>query len=213
MVKLPVAVTLALGILSAAGCIGATAQLMYLIHGRKVAAEYTGLEGKRVAVVCVSRSGSFGPAVEADMLAKGVSTVLKREVKKIDVVPFEEVADWKDQNVWDEVDYRNVGRGVNADMIVAIDLEKFGLHEGVNMFKGKATITVSVLDMKQRGATVFRKEPKDFAFPEHGARHSSETDEASFRRVFIGILAQDIAKRFYTYDMIDNVAMDATFMR
>jgi len=42
------------------GC-GAMAQLMYVLKGHNVPAEFQGLEGKKIAVVCVSDASAYGP--------------------------------------------------------------------------------------------------------------------------------------------------------
>ena len=43
------------------GCMGGLAQLLYVIKGHKIPAEFNGLEGKRVAVVCISDASAYGP--------------------------------------------------------------------------------------------------------------------------------------------------------
>ena len=52
------------------GCVGATAQLLYMFQGVVVDAEFKGLKNKRVAVVCVSASPTFGRDTTSEMLAR-----------------------------------------------------------------------------------------------------------------------------------------------
>jgi hypothetical protein len=200
-------------VLPAGGCVGMTAQLLYLIRGNKVEADFNGLVGKRVAVVCVSSTSSFGPGTESVMVAQTVGNILRQKVKKIEVVRNDEVANWIDNNNWDQIDFRTVGRGVNADMVVAIELEGVRLTEGPTLYRGRAAVTLTAYDMKEGGKIAYRREPFDFAFPVNGARHSTEISEASFRRQFVHTLAEQIAKRFYAYEAIEDVAMDSTFIR
>ena len=54
---------------SSLGCIGAAAQFVYLIKGAKIDAEFDGLKGKRVAVVCISSNSAYGPDSETSILA------------------------------------------------------------------------------------------------------------------------------------------------
>lgn len=188
------------------GCVGFASTLMYWVQGNKIDAKCTALEGKRVAVVCVSGPGA-GPREESEALARGVALLLKQNVKKIDVVRPEEVADWRDQNNWDQVDCKSVGRGVKADMVLAIDLETFSIHDDKTLLRGRAKIRSVVYDMQDKGSRVFGDGGKEFIFPENGAQHVVE-NEMNFKRIYLSMLAQDIAKNFYAYDRIDDIAKE-----
>ena len=62
-----------------------------------------------------------------------------------------EVADWLDSHGDDLTDYRDVGRGVKADMVVGIDLLSFNLHEGQTLLKGRAKVGVKVYAHDEEG--------------------------------------------------------------
>lgn len=202
------ALSLALLTLPALGCIGALAQGLYLFQGEKVPAEFEGLPGKRVAVVCLSNTAAAGPGSEADVVARLVSNLLATHVKEIDLVHQDEVYDWMDNHNWDQTDYRPVGRGVKADMIVAIEISGFRLYEGSTLYKGRANVTVSVLDMSKNGQVVFRREMPDFAYPTNAGHHTADITEARFRRMFLDEIATQVARRFYAYDLIETFAAD-----
>lgn len=194
---------------SNAGCIGMAAQLLYVIKGDKVDAEFTGLEGKKVAVVCLSNTTGFDPGSAASTLAQYVELNLRKNVKKISLVRHQEVANWVDNNDWDRLDYRDIGRGVRADMVVAIDIDNFRLHEDATLYKGRTNWTVTVYDMSKSGEAVFRRSERNFQFPVNGGQHVSETTEENFQRKFLLILAEDIAKHFYAYEFKEDFARDA----
>lgn len=193
---------------AATGCKLTLMQLGLLSGGGVVPPEYTGLEGKRVAVICVSGNSSYGIGIESELLARGVASVLKEHVKEIELIRHDEVADWIDQNGWDEVDYRDVGRGVKADKIVAIDLENFRLHEGQTLYSGRANVAVRVLDMTKDGDEVFRRNLPEIKFPANGAYHATETTEAAFRKAFLQTIAEQVGHYFYEYDMAENYGRD-----
>jgi hypothetical protein len=203
------AISFALLTLPAMGCIGALAQGLYLFHGEKVPAQFEGLEGKRVAVVCLSNTAAAGPGSEADVVARLVSNLLEREVEEIDMVHQDEVYDWMDNNNWDQTDYRPVGRGVKADMVVAVEISGFRLYEGSTLYKGRASVTVSVLDMAKDGQVVFRREMPDFTFPSNAGHHTADTTEARFRRMFLHQIATRVARHFYEFDLVETFATDA----
>ena len=132
------------------------------------------------------------------------------EQVRIELVRADEIADWVDRNQWNEIDYIQVGKGVHADLVIALDVESFRLREGATLFKGKASVHTTVFDIGNGGAVVFESSTFEFAYPENGARHSTETNESSFRRLFIRSLARHLAKDFFAYDRQEDFAYDAT---
>ena len=134
------------------------------------------------------------------------------EVPGIQVVRQNEIADWIDSHNADLTDYRDVGRGVKADMIVGIDLVSFNLHEGQTLLKGRARVGVKVYDMGKGGEVVYDDPVKEISWPENGARHVTE-NEANFRAIFIRTLSQKIAHDFYDYELITDFAVDADSVR
>jgi hypothetical protein len=203
-------VAVVLTTLTSTGCIGFTSQLIYWFKGgHKIDAEFPGLEEKKVAIICVANTSSYEPNSVPRMLERAVTLVLESQGEAIEVIHQDEVADWIDNNDWDQLDYREIGRGVEADMVLAIELEGFRLHEGMTLYKGRADVTITVFDMSEKGKVVFRKNIPDFAFPRTGARHSTEMSEARFRQLFVGVMAQEVAKYFYDYRIEDDFGGDA----
>lgn len=190
------------------GC-GPVATIAWLIHGPEmIPAEFAGLKGKRVAVVCLDGSSLGGPGVEADAIAKAVSMTLGKHVHEVTMVRQNEVADWLDSHGDDVTDFRDVGRGVKADMVVGIDLISFNLHEGQTLLRGKAKVGVKVYDMTKAGELVYESSPKEIAWPENGARHVTE-NEANFRTNFILTLAERVSSDFYEVEVGQNIGSDA----
>jgi hypothetical protein len=191
-----------------AGC-GPIATVAWLIHGPEmIPAEFEGLKGKRVAIVCLDANSLSGPGGEADTVAKAVAVNLQKNVQDIKVVRQTEVADWLDSHGDDITDFRDVGRGVKADMVVGIDLMAFSLHEGQTLLKGTSRVGVKVYDMQKGGELVYEKSPAKIAWPENGARHVTENED-QFRTVFIGMLAERIARDFYPFELAKDFGTDA----
>jgi len=192
------------------GCIGMLAQIGYMIYGEKRSAEYEGLEGKKVAVICVSNSSSYSSAAAAEQVSQLVGGLLKSKIEKMQLIPHDEVAEWIDNNDWSEVDYREIGRGVKADMLVAIDLHSFTFRNPT-IYRGKADVTIRTIDMKAEGAPqVYRKRIPEFAYPVNGGVHTADATEEEFQIAFVRQLSWDIAKRFYDYDVLTEFAQDPT---
>jgi hypothetical protein len=194
------------------GCVGVTAHLLYFWKGQKVPAAFSELEGKRVAVVCVSDSPGYGPNAAPAMLAQEVEQILGRQVKDVELVHQDDVADWIDRNDWNEIDYRDIGRGVGADMVVAIDLDSLRLHEGPTLYRGRANVKTSVYDMSAGGKIAYAKAPHEFVFPQHTPVPATDMSESQFRKMFADVLAKHVAKHFYDYELKDDFGPDAAFI-
>jgi hypothetical protein len=196
---------------TAPGC-GAIATVAYWINGpTKVTAKFAGLEKKRVAVVCLDANSLGGPGGEADAIAKTTSIALGYHVPHVTMVRPAEIADWIDSRSEDLTDYRDVGRGVKADMVVGIDLDSFSIHDGQTLLKGRAKVGVKVYDMAKGGEVVYEVPVKEISWPENGSRSVTE-NEANFRTIFIHTLAQKIARDFYDYELLEDIAADAAHL-
>lgn len=198
----------ATGLAASSGC-NIVATAMYVITGNVQTAECKLLDGKRVAVVCrpVTSLQYRNSGVARD-LAKNVGVLLQGKGRKIEIIPPREIAQWADENNWEE--YVEIGRAVNADCVVGIDLEEFGLYQGQTLYQGKANYTISVYDVKKGGEPVYEKSPPQTLFPPTGGIAASEKPEAQFRRQFLVMLAEQIARHFYDHDPTSDFASDST---
>ena len=197
---------------SSTGCVGGVvANLIHAAKGNKVPAEFGGLVEKRVAVVCVSQSESFGTSPIAPQVAEKVGKLLATNVEDIQLVEQQEIADWFDRNDWDGVDYVAIGRSVKADAVVAIDIDSFSLSDGATMYKGRADVGLTVYDIAS-GEDVFSNRPPEIQYPKNAVFHTADMSKREFRRRFLNILSQRIARTFYPYDFQENFAQDTTLI-
>ena len=190
------------------GCIGWTSVLIHAWKGHLVDAAFDGLEDHRVAVVCVSESTGYGPSSVADGLARAVEKHLRENVSDISVVTRTNIDDWMDHNDWNGVDVLEIGEGVDAEQVVAVQLNSFRLHEGQTMYKGRAEVSIAVYDITRGGEEVFSTIPKELVYPTNGAYGATDTTDARFRRMFVRYLAYQISKHFYAYDITEDFASD-----
>ncbi len=193
------------------GCVGAMAQLLYVIKGHKVKAEYSGLEEKTVAVVCVTDSTAYGPDTLSTTINKAISLQLKQNVKKCTVVSPAKVNEWIDNNGWNQSNFIEIGRGVGADMVVAIDMGSYTIKEGQTLYKGRTNLTVTVYDISKGGQIAYVHGPMEYSFPKNG-RPAIQTSERQFEAVYLAKLTDYVARLFYDADALDQVAEEASLM-
>lgn len=196
-------------LVTAAGC-NLVATAMYVISGQNVAADYSGLKGKKVAVVCrpVISLQYKNTTVSRD-LAKQIGQLLKEHVVKITVKDQREIDQWTDEHEWEE--YVEIGKAVDADMVLGIDLEEFELYQGQTLYQGKANLTFSVYEVSKGKDPVYgEKHLPQTLYPPNTAIPAGDMPEAQFRRKFVGVLAEQIARYFYDHDSTVDFASDST---
>ncbi len=138
----------------ASGC-SVLATAMYIIEGTNTKADFNQLKGKRVAVICRPvTSLHFRDSSASRDLAKQVGILLQQHVSKIELIDQRDVFEWADENSWDE--YYEIGKALDADMVVGLDLEEFDLYEGQTLYKGKANVKIQVYRPGQGHAAGFR---------------------------------------------------------
>lgn len=206
-VRTCLAATLLLTLVAAAGCQATLATAIWLIKGPNVPAEFDQLEGKKVAVVCRSLDFSnFHFPNAPKELSRQVSSLLATNVPKIQIVEQRKVDEWMDNNMWE--DYLEVGRALDADVVLGIDLEQFSIYESQTLFRGKANVTMKLYDCETGNLLVDRAMPQT-VYPPNAAKTTYDVQEAAFLREFLANVADQIGRHFYPHDPRANFAADA----
>ena len=179
----------------------------YLVQPADMPAEFSGMKGKHVAVVCRPIVElEFSDAGSARELASLINAQLEKNVRKVSIIGQQEVARWLDEHAWD--DYPTLGKALDADYVVGIDLERFRLHEGSTLYRGRATATVRVYDVA-KGDMAFEKRIDDFAFPANSAIPATDRSEPEFRAMFLQMLSQKISRLFHAYESRETFAEES----
>lgn len=200
-----IAVLSMLGVM--AGCTTAIFTGAYLLGYGDTQAEFKELKEKRVVVIC-------RPLVElrySDMnasrvIARDVGKLLRKNVKKIEIVDPQKVDEWLDSHVTE--DYAEIGRALKADMVVAVDLLDFGIYLDQTLYQGKTNYDLKVIDCKT-GNVAFRKPSNQSLWPPNTGVPTSDKPEQQFRQQYIGVLADEIARHFYAFDHRNYFSVDA----
>lgn len=198
----------ALTLLAHNGCI----LVPVLYRGRMAPAACKNLQGKTVAVVCTSTSSDFGPSPDAELVARRVSSLLARNVKDIKVVAYQRVSAWMDEHDSEYVDYAEVGRDLNADLVVGIDIESLRLQDGSTLYQGNAVYRMEVVDVNE-DRIVYETFTPPVIYPPMRGVPSTEASLEQFRRTFTDILGDNIARHFYEHDLNDQIAVDTADLR
>ncbi|MEM8678245.1 MAG: hypothetical protein AAGF97_02715 [Planctomycetota bacterium] len=191
------------------GCIARFAALVrHATVGNTVPAKYQNFEDRDVAVICLSRSRSFGSTTAAEDINRRVVKYMRKHVKGLQLVPAQEIETWIDEHDWNEIDYRELGYGVGADVLIAVDMDRFTLYEGKNLFKGRADVEITIYDMTLDGEVVLEETPPEIVYPVTAGVFTAEMTETEFKKQFIDFVAYRIARNFYPYELSDDFGRD-----
>jgi hypothetical protein len=184
---------------------------MYVLTGNDTPAEFEGLKGKKVAIVCRPVTAlDFDNSSVSTTLAQQLGVRLKQNVKDITIIDQRKIEDWSDENTWEE--YVEIGKAVGAEMVVGIDLEEFSLYQGQTLYQGRANMHFAVYDVSKGKDHVWEKFLPQVTYPPTGGVPASERPETEFRRKFVGTLADQVARFFYPHDSTASFAADSTVL-
>ena len=194
--------------LSTTGC-SLLATTMWIVDPNDVEAEYDGLAGNRVAVICeTSNSLPFNSYTVPNELAVAVTRLLDQNVSRIDLVSQAEISDWTDHN--ELKSYRELGEAMQAEQVVVINLNDFRIRKGSTMLQGQADVNVEIYDVAT-GEIAYELSPIHSVYPPNNgipADLSQRNHEDRFRYRFTSVLANQIARRFYEHDSREDVKTD-----
>jgi hypothetical protein len=196
-----------------AGCTSLLFTATYLIKGNNIPAEFKALKGKRVAVVCRSPvAQQYSNATVPGEVAKQLGMLLRDNVPKIKVISDREVAEWTDENAWE--DYTEIGKALDAEFVVAVELEHFSLYLHPTLYQGNASARVQIFDMsKEDEIAAFEKSIPRLLYPPNIGIPTQEMPESQFRSEFIKVLADRIGQSFYASDKYSNFAEDSRSLK
>ena len=190
------------------GCFNQIAQLLYVIKGHEVPADYEGLAGSKVAVVCASDASAYGPDTLTYSIAKNVSVKLAQGLKDTEIVSPAKVENWIDQNDWDPAEVARFGEDLGVEKVLVIDIGSYSIHDGATLHKGRADLSCTVYDIEKNGQVAYAHGPEEFSFPENG-RPSIQTSDRQFEMFYLARLTDRIARLFVMSDRLDSIAQDA----
>lgn len=191
------------------GCVGLLAAILH--NGETKPARFSGLAEKKIAVLCVAGPSFYSENATSRQLAEQVEALIQQNTDKVTIIPQQKIDDWKDRSGWDNMDYREAGKALKAEMVVAIDLARFEIQPNTGVFKGYAEYVVSVYDIDNNGKLVFQDTPKPTEFPTNGVSLNSGSDR-QFRSAFMQLLAHRIARNFYKYSAHQDLMLDESFV-
>lgn len=194
-----------------AGCISLAANLIHAVQGNNRPAEYSGLEGHRVAVVCTT-DGRFGGEACDSILTNNLQVALNTKVKNIELVRSSEIEQWLNVHRR-STDYVDIGKGVEADLLLAVEVSNLNLMNGPTLYQGQSDVAIKVYEIPS-GMILYQKDIPEFTFPATGGGTPvTDTSENKFRSYYLQVLKTEIGGLFYEVDATESVAIDATASR
>jgi len=90
-------------------------------------------------------------------------------------------------------------------------LESFSIFQGQTVYQGKAIVALKVYDCHTK-ELVFERRPPQVVYPPNSPRSTGEQQESDFRREYVHVLADQLARHFYPHDPHADLALDAAYI-
>jgi hypothetical protein len=211
----------ALGLSALAGC--DPRQAMYFLQPfePKIGAPCPSLKGKRVVILTTTVPGLSGDTSELDReVGRELASILEENVKKIDVVETERVADWAQAKVtW--TDPVEAAKAFEADVVIMVEIREFQIQDpsSPGLFEGRANTHIKVVELahpkddRGREMTDRPKESKTLWEGDRSTAHPKSgpislgggANETTFRNTFLKIAVREISWAFVDHAPGDNI--------
>lgn len=194
-------------VISSIGCTG-LATFMHAVGMDMIPAEYDQLKNKTVAIVALTESSQYSNDVASRELSRFVGQILTSQVKDVRLVREDKIDQWRDTHGWDQLNFDEIGKGVGADKVIGIEVANLRLRDGATLYRGRADVVISVIDAES-GNVDYSKSLEEFTYPNIAGQYTSETTESKFRKLYLRMLAEEVARSFHRYDLTDRIAEDS----
>jgi hypothetical protein len=199
------------GLVLGTGCQAMLATFLLMTGANETKAKYKFFKGKKVAVVCLAENMTDARYDDVPRdLAKAVGLHLGQKVKKIEIIPPRTVNKWLDRHDDTIEDFQEFGKGVGADMVLAIYLDSFETSSlsSPGSYQGRAGTSFTVYDVKT-GVPLASESLPEYIYPPHLRIQNTDVRESDFKNLYLIQLSKAIACFFYSHDHRENMAMDA----
>jgi len=92
-----------------------------------------------------------------------------------------------------------------------VDLEQFDIYQDQTIYQGTANVTIKVFDC-HTDELVFEKILPQVVYPPNTGIPATDKQERQFRREFVSVVADQIARHFYPHDAHADFAQDTLLL-
>ncbi len=104
-----------------------------------------------------------------------------------------------------------VGKEVNADVVIRVDVSKMSLYDGKTMYRGVSDVEVELIDVKTK-EVLFAKSFPSFTYPETAAISTTEMELQKFRKMYVMMIGERVSRLFVSHQMGADIAGDARIL-
>jgi len=148
----------------------------------------------------------------AYFLERNLKELCEANKEKISIIPTKKVEDYKNNHPdWQEKDPEDIGKHFKADYVIYLEVNSLSMYEsgsGGTLYRGKADITVSLVDVKNPDDSR-PAQPFTAVFPrEMKAITPNDKSPAEFRTMFLEYLGKRLSWKFTAHPTRDDFYAD-----
>ncbi len=177
------------------------------------------LKGKRVVVLTANVAQSDYPAIDREITDKLVP-ILRKEIKKIDVVDPEKVRDWA-RTKPSLTDPAEAARAFEADVVIFLEIQQFQVQtpRDLELLQGQSNIHIQVTELdypkddrgkpltdKPKESNVIYEGDRITQFPTTGGRPiESGVSRTTFKNTFMKVVMEELSWHFVDHAAGDDI--------
>jgi hypothetical protein len=149
------------------------------------------------------------------LLSQKLQEAFKRNKENVVLVPISKVERYKDEHPnWHSMAPEDIGKYFNAEYVIDLEIESISLYEpgnGNTLFRGRARISVDVVEVKKATEGPIYKEEYSIEYPKawpQSANFSDDSNAAQFRLAFLTKIAQELSWRFTAHLVDDDMQIE-----
>ena len=211
----------AAGITAGSGCDPRQALYFLQPFEPKINAPCPSLKGKKVVILSTVVPGTGDTSASLDReIADGLARALREGYKKIEIVPYEEVAAWAiNKPTW--TDPTEAARAFDADVAILLEVREFKIQDSDSpgLFEGRSETHIKavelahplddrdrpILDRPKESRTIY-EDDHSTAFPVTGhIALDSGVSPSMFRSTFLKLMVKEISWSFVDHAPGDNI--------
>jgi hypothetical protein len=149
------------------------------------------------------------------LLSQQLQEGFKRNKENVVLVPTSQIERYKDEHPnWHSMAPEDIGKYFNADYVINLEIESITLYEPGNgnmLFRGKAAISIDVVDLKKAREGPIYKEGYSIEYPKFGpvsAAFGDDSNPVQFRQRFLTEVARQLSWRFTSHLVDDDMQVE-----
>ena len=177
------------------------------VQGKKVTAEYLGLDNKSVAIVIFTDQAIVNEFPEARAEISGfIAKEMRMNLPTTRLLAPKDVIQWQDETInWFGLSEKDIGTHFGVDRVLMIELQNYSTttRGGFGDLQGNIRASAKIYEVDNASNLPAWRGEFDVSWPKDGPVDVARTNELVVRKRTLEVFAERVVNCFYTHHEID----------